>query len=407
VRDDRLRPLPVLERGPETRSRHAWRGWLVPAAAAVSVALVIGLALAVTGGASWRPASGPPAGSGRTTGFPAYFAQFAPAISSRLTLQVRSTSTGSVVASAPSPQPPGWAVTFDAMAASPDGRTFYVGFNASHLSKSPVIRQLWIYRLTITNSSLTRITGGVIPGDAMAGVAGAMAVSPDGTKLALTAATGPLASHSRGSMDKITVIDLRTGARSTWQGGLYRAGQMLTISDISWTANGRSLVFLAMWCQPILAPNLCADASGPLAYRAAQVRSISAGTGGALDRGALLLAQSARSPVIADAVAGPDAGELTLVVLSGRVGQAGQWPAFAVERVSALTGSLMGVEYRSASLGAGQQPHDARISPDPSGRYLLVSYGGRSGFSTGWIDHGNLHYLPISRPYLGYPITAW
>ena len=86
-------------------------------------------------------------------------------------------------------------------------------------------------------------------------------------------------------------------------------------------------------------------------------------------------------------------------------GQAGPWPAFAVDRISAFTGALRSVEFRSASLGAGM--HDVRISPDPSGRYLLVSYGGRGGFSTGWIDHGKLRFLPITRPYLGYPITAW
>ena len=57
VHDDRLRPLPALKPGTgrEPRSerggarRVAWRSWLVPAAAAVSVALVIGLAVAVTG----------------------------------------------------------------------------------------------------------------------------------------------------------------------------------------------------------------------------------------------------------------------------------------------------------------------------------------------------------------------
>jgi hypothetical protein len=47
------------------------------------------------------------------------------------------------------------------------------------------------------------------------------------------------------------------------------------------------------------------------AYRDTQVRSLSVATGGgALDSGALLLTQSARYPVIADAIAGPVAGSI-------------------------------------------------------------------------------------------------
>jgi hypothetical protein len=109
VRDDRLRPLPDVEPGAEreTGPRSAWRGWLVPAAAAVSVALIIGLAVAVTGHA-WRPASGPSADSSRTAvGFPKYFADFTGSIPPGLTMRVRSTSTGAVVASAPFPKVPG------------------------------------------------------------------------------------------------------------------------------------------------------------------------------------------------------------------------------------------------------------------------------------------------------------
>ena len=51
VREDRLRPLPVLEpdSGHQSGPRQAWRGWLVPAAAAVSVTLIIVLAVALTG----------------------------------------------------------------------------------------------------------------------------------------------------------------------------------------------------------------------------------------------------------------------------------------------------------------------------------------------------------------------
>jgi len=45
----------------------------------------------------------------------------------------------------------------------------------------------------------------------------------------------------------------------------------------------------------------------------------------------------------------------------------------------------------------GRPPNDAKISADPSGRYLLLTYGGRAGFSTGWINDSKLRLLPITR----------
>src|SRR6185437_6307894 len=77
VDDSRLHPLPGLVSGPGTASRSngrppggrspgEGRGWLVPAAAAVSVALVIGLVLALTGGPQHH-ASGSSAGRGSNT----------------------------------------------------------------------------------------------------------------------------------------------------------------------------------------------------------------------------------------------------------------------------------------------------------------------------------------------------
>jgi hypothetical protein len=45
---------------------------------------------------------------------------------------------------------------------------------------------------------------------------------------------------------------------------------------------------------------------------------------------------------------------------------------------------------------------------DPSGRYLLFSYRGKSGFPyTGWIDHGKLRFLPLEHPNPGLPVSAW
>jgi hypothetical protein len=99
---------------------------------------------------------------------------------------------------------------------------------------------------------------------------------------------------------------------------------------------------------------------------------VGSGCGG-LDRGALLLTESARYPFIADAV----------------------------------TGSLISVEYSADPFGAGGQPKGVKITSDPSGQYLLLTYGGPGGFFTGWIHHSELRFLPITQPYVEFPIPAW
>ena len=417
VRDDRLRPFPVLESAARLGAwrRAAWRAWLVPVAAAASVVLIVGLAVAVTG-APQQAGHGRPGGTGSTTaGFPEYFAQFIDTINmAGPTVQVRSSVTGSTVASVPSVKVPGWVLALHAIGASPDGHTFYLAYQAFGTVNSSPTSQIWIYRLSITGSGaampLTRIEGGDISvGAANYTSGGSLAVSPDGTKLALTIDNTDQRGHdSQGWADKIVVIDLATGARHVWRGGLYRSGKTFSIPDISWTADGRSLVFLGVWCSYPEFSSRCVSTSGPEGYRDAQVRSLSVGTGGgALDRSAVLLAQSARYPFIAAAVAGLAGAELNVVVLSGHTGPSGSWSKVAVERVSAVNGSLLGVVYRSAPQRGEKQPIGVDISPDPSGRYLLLSYRGPGEIYTGWIEAGNLHFLPVRQPYLGFLITAW
>jgi hypothetical protein len=106
--------------------------------------------------------------------------------------------------------------------------------------------------------------------------------------------------------------------------------------------------------------------------------------GGPLNSGPVLLRQSARYPVIVAALAGPDGSDLSLLVLSGQVNAAGEWSMVAVDRVSAVNGSLLGVDYRAV----------------PSG------YAGNGNF-TGWVGQGHVRLLPSPQPYDGFIITAW
>jgi hypothetical protein len=416
VRDDRLRPLtgpgtqPAPQSAPEPAPgpRLAWRGWLAPAAAAVSVVLIIGLVLAVTGGR--HGGRGGPAAV--TAGLPRYFAQFGAGNPGGTTVTIRSVSTGSVVASAPPPHRTGWAFRPYAMAAAPDGRTFYAAYitNAQYACSTCAVPQLRIYRVSAADPGLTMIKGGVIkvPLNALLGILGSMAVSPDGTKLALTVARPSHGTSAAGFLDKIVVVGLRTGGQAVWQGGLDRAGSTLVIPDVSWTPDGRSIVFLALWCGSAVSLDRCENESGPPAAYGRQVRSVPVASGGGLlSRGTGLLTPGGTVPVIVHALAGPRPGELTLVLLSGRTTTAGSWPDVTVERVTASSGSVLGTEYRLVTGPGGQSPRDITFAADASGQHQMLAYSVGGGWRIGWIGQGRLHRLPIRQPSPRFSITAW
>ena len=405
VRDDRLRPLPAPEAGAEHREGRG-RVWLIPAAAAASVVLAVGLVLAVTGGP--RHAAGPSgsASPGATAGgMPRYFVRIAGTGPSR-PIEVQRVSTGAVVATLRPPKPPpGGVVGYEAVAAAPDDRTFYVEYDVFTKNATP---QIWILTFSITASGsatpLTMIKGGLLD-DQPGGLEtwGNLAVSPDGTKLALTVDNfNRVPASSPGYNDKVIVIDLRTGQRTEWQGGLYRAGKVFSIPDLSWAADGQSLVLLAQWCDRATQATTCSGTSGAGGYRDAQVWSLSTATGGGpLNRGHLLLRESARYPLIAQAYGGPDRSDITVAVLSGQANQDGLWPQLTVETVSTATGLVLGVDYRiSHAQGFGGSPQQVWLTADPGGRHLLVSYAAPGGYVIGWIGRGAFHRLPIPQPYL-------
>jgi hypothetical protein len=390
VRDDLLHPLSPSDQGPGS-----WRGWLVPAAAAASVALVIGLVVAVTGGP--RPGPGRAAAAAAP---PSYYVTFRD-VPDNQAVQIHATATGQVTAEEPAPKAPsGGLVTADALAAAPGDRTFYVEYDAF----TRTARQIWIFSFTITNTGtvtpLVPVRGGVLNGQAVLDNRSSLAVSPDGAKLALTTSTTiKQASAYYSQADKIVVIDLRTGARTTWQGGLNRGNLYPTIQNLSWGAGGRSLVFLALWCDypgPPKSDGLCSGASVPGGRRDAQVWSLPAGTGGGtLTGGRLLLQQSARFPVIAQALADPEGERITALVMSGAVTRYGVWQQLAVDQISAATGSLLSQPYRTAGgLGPPGTPDGVWLSSDPAGRFFLISYIDGLKVAVGWIGSGTFHPLP-------------
>src|SRR5579859_267471 len=400
VRDDRLRPLPGPGPDPGRQARNAWRGWLILAAAAASVLLVIAVVVAVTRHAAESRTQQ----TASQVAMPSYFVQWAGnGPSGRI--QVRSVSTGAVIGTLPPPKAPiAGAVDIEAVAAAPDDRTFYVEY--ALLTPNAVGEQIWIYSFSLTGSGSvtpqTMIKGGRIT-DSLPGQQswGNLAVSPDGTKLALTAdSIDRVPALSAAYSDKVIVIDLRTGQRTPWQGGLDRTGKQFSIQDLSWSADGRSLIFLGQWCDPPGPAASCSGGSGPGAYRDAQVWSLSVATGGgSLTRGRVVLRQSARFPLIAQALGGPGGSDLIVTVLSDRLAN-GNWRVLTVEDVSAATGAVRHVDYGlSVPRGQSRLPQQVWLAADPSGQHLLISYAVDGGFIIGWIGQGALH-RPILQPYL-------
>ncbi len=406
VRDDRLRPLPAREPDPgaerKARRRQVWRAWLIPVAAAASVVLVIGLVLAVTRHATQtqqQPAN-------QQAPLPGYFVRIAPG-GGNPPIEVQSVSTGAVIATVRPPKAPrGEALNVGTVAAAPDDRTFYVEYGV--VSPDINVTETWILSFSITGSGtatpLTTVKGGLLshqpPG---LQTWGSLAVSPDGSKLALTVdSSDHISNTSPGYSDKVIVIDLHTGQRTQWQGGLYRPGKQFSIPDLSWAADGQSLVFLGQWCDPAGQTTTCDGTPGPGGYHDAQVWSLStAAGGGSLSHGRLLLRESARYPLIAQALGGPHGSDLTVAVLSGPANKFDERPELTVEDVSVATGAVPGVDYRvSGAQGFGGDPQQVWLAADPSGQHLLVSYAVDGGFIIGWIGHGALHRLPITQPYL-------
>ena len=191
----------------------------------------------------------PPGRAAPVTGPPRYYVSVA-----TTGIQVRKTATGAVTARIPTPFiRPGILGGYGAgVAAGDGGREFVVAYTprprvayAPQAHVTEVQTRLYSFHLTGTGrvTGLSPVKGGPLHGVEAGRGPDALAVSPDGFKVAL--AVYRPASHSGA---EIVVINLRTGARAYWAGGLRRPGLNLGFPSISWTPGGDSLVFLSQWC---------------------------------------------------------------------------------------------------------------------------------------------------------------
>jgi hypothetical protein len=439
VRPDNTRPLAAAGRpasGDALRPASRRRTWLPPLAAAASVALIAAGVVAAGGYLHHR--DNPPGPAGPAAGPPRYYATLEGNNQTDLDeVVIRATGTGAAVARIQdpvSPIPPGTGTAAPpSSTATPnpyaslmqplditttDDRTFYAVYatqtatgygdlliESFHLSDagqaSPLAR---VNGGQLSGHGTTRYTGG----SGVTPLVGGFAVSPDNGKIALALKASP----ADAAAEEILVTDTRTGAHTVWRGGLDRAGAAFAILGLSWTADSRSLAFLAQWCSPRQRAdgNIHSQSCG--GTRSAQVRELdTALPGGSLSIARLLLAQSPRYPYIGRAAISPDGTSLTALLLSGPVPPnkgfgPGAPERFSIVRISVATGLV------TAALFHGVDPVSmySTLTVESTGRYVMLAHTdvvlrpADTPYAAGWIDAGHFRQLP---PNAGEQGVAW
>ena len=411
-----LRPLTEPAAAPprQARARRTlWNARLAPAAAAVAVVLVVAATLAVTGGTHQGKPPGRAAGGMSVpslAGAPKYYAEVeggkfdGPHGPGPVAVVVRSTATGAVVARIPAPviAAAPKAMPFS-VAAAPDDRTFYALY--ANWGRRPA--DFWIYRFRITSSGRATmpaaVRGGLITGQKYLGNVGGFVVSPDGSRLALAVESSTANTVQSGLATEILVIDLRTGTRATWQGGMDRPGQVFGVQSLSWTRGGEALAYQGQWCRPsevgygMDTGYTCVKWSSrvPSRYDGTDVvREISVTPGGGtLDSGPVLRAP-AKAPEPEPVLADPSGKYLITMVRDAT-------PSLQnVVKVSIATGdvtSVLGIVPRFPHLFGNYY-----LAADRTGRYVLAWMTGSANGRQlhGWVQGGAYHQLaPVPTPY--------
>ena len=333
---------------------------VAPRRVAAVAAVITGLA--ITGMA----VSGHPARSAVPSGSPTYYAD----IEGSSVVVIRATATGKVTGT--------YAATggsIGALTAARDDRTLYFVEDAQFRATIKRFRIAASGKIT----GLVPVRGGTIDTDG--GVVDSAAVSPDGSRLAVGEFFNPSPVGGGGPVADLIVINLHTGKQTVWQ-GIRKKNWPVSIPSVSWTPDGRSVVYLLQWCSSGLAGT---DTCLTPGVQYAEVWSLDARShGGALASNShRLLAQSARYPVIQQALAASRGGAVIVMVLSGKLGT-----HLAIGLVSVPSGRTLAMLYR----GVAGEAASSSLSADDSRTYLLLADG--FGAHHGWIHGGHLHLLP-------------
>ena len=383
VQPGQLRPLRAPEPGPR------WRLRLFPVAAAAAVIAIAVTVASLTGPpARQLPAAAP---APIPAAMPPYYLTVA-RTATGLEAVVRDSASGSVTGTVPLPDSSdAWGVSVTASAAE---RTFVV---AAVLNTSTLPGTDWtlFYRLSVSRTgrpgppARLNVSTNAMP---LAG----MALSPDGTRLALSFEHEGIVVGTQ-TYGVVQVIDLATGNTRTWTG---RSSQGYWAGTPSWGTGDRTLVF-PWWHTISLTTGAAAitgvrqlDTSGPgsnlleshlIGFPAAVsgVRSAMITSGG---REIVAAACHDTSPP------GHPRGSVTARIIE----------------LSAADGQLLRVLRTQTAryTNVGEQDYldggCALLSTDPSGSHLLVQ-----DFGFGRLDHGVFTALPGTSPDVTFAAAGW
>jgi hypothetical protein len=375
------------------RPRRA-RAWLIPLTAAACVVAVIAASVVLTADLTrtTSPASQPaypglpvctplPA-AGPGMALPRFYVTTDVA-ARQVQLQVRRTSDCAITAVVSLPA--GWLLT-GGISATADGRTFFAAafsgqrcpVQAGPGGVSSAAHDTRFFRFAINGQG--RAGHLTVVGPPVTGIVGPIAVSPDGSRIAVNASNtsfiGPGKACASGEAEggaTVRVIDLATGTIRTWQNMEMPpapAGTSVTPGAVSWMADGRTLAVSYVW------PT---SASGPQESVAVAALDTASG-GGSLQAHSRVLWSQPDTCVfcVEEALISPDGKSLTATAMQ----QTAHGYRDALLRIALPSGRYR-VLYESA---AGTLP---TFTQDGSGQHIIFV----AGSQVGWIRAGKLVLL--------------
>jgi hypothetical protein len=230
-----------------------------------------------------------------------------------------------------------------------------------------------LYRFSITGTGkitpLTRIKGVVLR--QQAGNLAVLALSPDGSRLALSLTPNTVAAPGVAASDEVIVLNLRNGARQVWRDTLADGKYEPQIASAVWTPAGQALVF---------ASHLCKLSAGP-APCFWQIRRLTLGR--QPHAGRVLLRLDGLDSVIQAPAISPDGGSVVEV-------RGGTAPGAdtRVIRISLATGE-------QSVLHQWRAPGPYQVGAN-EGNFLVVGqqlHSGNNWLLRGWIDGAGFHAL--------------
>jgi hypothetical protein len=255
---------------PGRRPRGRWLRTMAPLAAAVSVIAVIAASLAITTSMRGHPA-GTSTAQSPLASVPQYYivltgdtpgTDYQPQHA-----VVRATATGAVLATVTPPKP---FSTFGGVSAAGDGRTFVLAAQTfvmkrvgGGLIQEPSPAKFFLLRLS-PGGKTARLTALPLPEIPAGAYIGGIALSPDGSRLAVAFRGVTPPSVPVAQQPKIEVFTLATGSVRTW---VWTGSGTITNNSggngevLSWTADGRTLAF-QQWVGNSIDLRLL-DTSGP------------------------------------------------------------------------------------------------------------------------------------------------